>query len=79
MTSLAPPWEAYSEDTEGGATVMIYPETICESSEIPVSNVLSFGVFAIEVRPICLATCSVEGGEKNNPSSAQGFYRKGFV
>ena len=58
---------------------MIFSETVTESCEDPVSNVFSFGAFAIEVRLTHLATYIAGGGEKNNLSSAQGFYRKASI
>ena len=56
--------------------MIIFPETFVEASEHLLRNVFSFGKIAIEVRSLYLATYSVGGGDKNNLSSAQGFYKK---
>ena len=55
---------------EHGATVLILSEIAMEFPVPLVSNVFSFGAFAIEVRPTSLATYSVGGGETGNLSSA---------
>ena len=52
------------------AAALKAPEVRSGSYSIPAATVFSFGIFVIEVRPRCLVTYSVGGGESDNLSSA---------
>ena len=65
MTSLEPPW-AVRRKYAADSPVMI----VREWSDIRFMNAFSFGVVAVEVRPVYVAAYSVEGGEMDNLTSA---------
>ena len=68
LAVLSPPWAVRRKY----APAMILTETIT-GFYAPMMNAFSFGVVATEVRPVYLAAYSVEDGEMDNLSSAQGF------
>lgn len=54
--------------TKGADATLIAPGTRSEPYMIPAGNAFSFGKVVIEVRPACLATSSVGGGEMGDLS-----------
>ena len=68
LTILAPPW-AVRRKYAAYSPLMIVGETL-GGSDRRWLNAFSFGVVAMEVRPVYVAAYSVGGGEMDNLTSA---------